>query len=92
MYELHTAAPAGREGMPAFAAELAKRLAQGRDAEVADFLRDSSSLCQERLHQLPGEHAPWQRDHALWLALARISLPLGQFYGGNPGVPGAVPS
>ncbi|MFT2598401.1 hypothetical protein ACMWP3_26500, partial [Escherichia coli] len=23
----------------------------------------------------------------LWLALARISLPLGQFYGGNPGVP-----
>ena len=87
LYELHTAAPAGREGMPAFAAELAKRLAQGRDAEVADFLRDSSSLCQERLHQLPGEHAPWQRDHALWLALARISLPLGQFYGGNPGVP-----
>ncbi|WEL96285.1 MULTISPECIES: DUF4132 domain-containing protein [Delftia] len=87
LYELHTAAPAGREGMPAFAAELAKRLAQGRDAEVADFLRDSSSLCQERLRQLPGEHAPWQRDHALWLALARISLPLGQFYGGNPGVP-----
>lgn len=87
LYELHTAAPAGREGMPAFAAELAKRLAQGRDAEVADFLRDSSSLCQERLHQLPVEHAPWQRDHALWLALARISLPLGQFYGGNPGVP-----
>ncbi|MFC4928652.1 DUF4132 domain-containing protein [Delftia deserti] len=87
LYELHTAAPAGREGMPAFAAELAKRLAQGRDAEVADFLRDSSSLCQERLHQLPGEHAPWQRDHALWLALARISLPLGQFYGGNSGVP-----
>ncbi|SDY39491.1 DUF4132 domain-containing protein [Delftia lacustris] len=87
LYELHTAAPAGREGMPAFAAELAKRLAQGRDAGVADFLRDSSSLCQERLHQLPGEHAPWQRDHALWLALARISLPLGQFYGGNPGVP-----
>ena len=87
LYELHTAAPAGREGMPAFAAELAKRLAQGCDAEVADFLRDSSSLCQERLHQLPGEHAPWQRDHALWLALARISLPLGQFYGGNSGVP-----
>ncbi|ATH15858.1 hypothetical protein CHL79_27340 [Delftia acidovorans] len=87
LYELHTAAPAGREGMPAFAAELAKRLAQGRDAEVADFLRDSSSLCQERLHQLPGEHAPWQRDHALWLVLARISLPLGQFYGGNSGVP-----
>lgn len=87
LYELHTAAPAGREGMPAFAAELAKRLVQGRDAEVADFLRDSSSLCQERLHQLSGEHAPWQRDHALWLALARISLPLGQFYGGNSGVP-----
>jgi hypothetical protein len=87
LYEQCTGPQAAEQGLPAFARELAQRLQQGRTDEVADFLRDSSTLCQERLDRLPAEHAPWQRDPQLWLALARISIPLGQLYAAEGGRP-----
>ncbi|CAB5669799.1 Uncharacterised protein [Delftia tsuruhatensis] len=80
LYEQCTGPQAAEHGLRAFAQELAQRLRQGRTEEVAAFLRDCSTLCQERLGRLDAEHAPWQRDPQLWLELARISIPLGQLY------------
>lgn len=68
----------GTIDFPAFAGILVERLHNGRADEVADFI---GGLCP--LYRLNDEHAPWKRDHDLWLELARLTVPRGVLLDGN---------
>lgn len=66
----------------AFAAELDRRLHEGRADEVSTFLRDCEERCLNLLGHLSGNEAPWARDGQRWLAFARLTLPRGHILGG----------